>query len=85
MAPSAIVEPAVEAPVNLKEPVALAKATAQQVEHASGDPGLAFIHDETTAPPTFSDPYEERKYLKHRLALAFRYVLTPFIPSPGVR
>lgn len=28
--------------------------------------------DENTSPPKFDDPYEERKYLKHRLAIAFR-------------
>jgi hypothetical protein len=41
-------------------------------EHRSGDPSLAFIHDETSGPPSFEDKYEERKYLKHRLVLAFR-------------
>ncbi|KAK8201587.1 hypothetical protein M8818_005841 [Zalaria obscura] len=40
--------------------------------HASGDPDLAFVHDETTAPPSFRDKYAERAYLKHRLAIAFR-------------
>ncbi|KAK3933854.1 putative class ii aldolase [Diplogelasinospora grovesii] len=42
------------------------------VEYKSGDPARAFTPDEATSPPKFSDPYEERAYLKHRLALAFR-------------
>jgi hypothetical protein len=40
--------------------------------HTSGDPSLAFIQDETTSPPIFTSKYEERAYLKHRLAIAFR-------------
>lgn len=36
----------------------------------SCDPGLIF--DSPTGPPTFEDKFEERQYLKHRLALAFR-------------
>jgi hypothetical protein len=43
-----------------------------QATHSSGDPSLAFVADETTSPPTFTDKHEERAYLKHRLALAFR-------------
>lgn len=43
-----------------------------EVEHASGNPSLAFIQDETSGPPSFDDRYEERRYLKHRLVLAFR-------------
>jgi hypothetical protein len=43
-----------------------------ETSHTSGDPSLAFIQDETSGPPSFEDKYEERKYLKHRLALAFR-------------
>jgi ribulose-5-phosphate 4-epimerase/fuculose-1-phosphate aldolase len=30
------------------------------------------VADPQTSPPKFDDPYEERKYLKHRLTLAFR-------------
>ena len=60
MAPSAITPPAIPTEKILYN------------DHASGDPSLAFIQDETTAPPTFEDKYEERAYLKHRLALAFR-------------
>ncbi|KAF2105968.1 class II aldolase/adducin domain protein [Lophiotrema nucula] len=62
MAPSAISPPTIPSTKALKD----------NAEHASGDPSLAFIQDETTSPPTFEDKYEERKYLKHRLALAFR-------------
>lgn len=59
MAPSAI-EPATTEPVAVRS------------KNRSGDPDLAFISDETTRPPVFTDPYEERAYLKHRLAIAFR-------------
>jgi hypothetical protein len=41
-------------------------------EHRSGDPNLAFSHDAESKPPKFEDKYEERKFLKHRLALAYR-------------
>ncbi|CZR66352.1 related to ribulose-5-phosphate 4-epimerase and related epimerases and aldolases [Phialocephala subalpina] len=40
--------------------------------YKSGDPSLTLPEDVPTGPPTFTDKYEERKYLKHRLALAFR-------------
>ncbi|KIW32596.1 uncharacterized protein PV07_04126 [Cladophialophora immunda] len=40
--------------------------------HPSGDPDLAFPKDSETEPPVFTDKYEERRFLKHRLALAFR-------------
>ncbi|EEA25120.1 hypothetical protein TMatcc_006655 [Talaromyces marneffei ATCC 18224] len=59
------------------------EAPASTTVHSSGDPDLAFIRDETSAPPKFSDPYEERKYLKHRLVLAFR-VFAQFGFSEGV-
>lgn len=39
--------------------------------HTSGDTDLAFIKDETSSLPKFSDPDEKRKYLKHYLVLAF--------------
>jgi Class II Aldolase and Adducin N-terminal domain len=38
----------------------------------SGDPSLAFPDGAPHGPPSFADKYEERKYLKHRLAIAFR-------------
>ncbi|KUI62403.1 Meiotically up-regulated gene 14 protein [Cytospora mali] len=41
-------------------------------EHRSGDPNLAFSQDPESKPPKFEDRYEERKFLKHRLALAYR-------------
>lgn len=52
-------------------PLKISQAEAPPV-HASGDPSLAFIADETTSPPSFTDKYDERKFLKHRLTLAFR-------------
>jgi hypothetical protein len=66
MAPSAVSLP--PAPSN--------KAVERETEGTSGDPALAFIQDEGTSPPVFTDKYEERKYLKHRLALAFRIFAT---------
>ena len=63
MAPSAV--------TTITRPSTLALKLETQ-SHASGDPSLAFIHDETSAPPSFEDKEEERIYLKHRLALAFR-------------
>jgi ribulose-5-phosphate 4-epimerase/fuculose-1-phosphate aldolase len=57
--------------------------TEEALQHASGDPDLAFIPDETSAPPKFSNPHEERAYLKHRLVLAFR-VFAQFGFSEGV-
>lgn len=40
--------------------------------HSSGDPDLAFPADPDTLAPVFTDKHEERRHLKHRLALAFR-------------
>ena len=42
--------------------------------HRSGDPNLAVLgYEDTEAhPPKFEDKYEERKFLKHRLVLAYR-------------
>ncbi len=61
MAPSAVDTKEVPAPT-----------TTKKAERSSGDPTLAHRHEEETRPPTFVDKYEERKFLKHRLALAFR-------------
>jgi len=54
-------------------PSAIADTASAQVKLKanSGDPSLAMPHD-ITGPPSFKDRYQERKYLKHRLALAFR-------------
>ncbi len=41
-------------------------------EYPSGDPSLVLPAEVPTGPPKFEDKYEARKYLKHRLALAFR-------------
>jgi hypothetical protein len=56
---------------SLVEPIEDASATSK-AKHGSGDPSLAFVRDTETVPPTFEDKMEERKFLKHRLALAFR-------------
>ncbi len=47
---------------------ALVKAT----NYKSGDPSLTLPEDVPTGPPVFENKHEERRYLKHRLALAFR-------------
>lgn len=57
--------------------------TMQTEEHRSGDPSLAFVRDEESLPPHFEDKFAERKFLKHRLALAFR-VFAQFGFSEGV-
>ncbi|KAF5228052.1 hypothetical protein FOXYS1_16022 [Fusarium oxysporum] len=57
--------------------------SANTEEYRSGDPSLAFVDDEAEKAPTFDDPYEERKYVKHRLALGFR-VLANFGLAEGV-
>lgn len=44
----------------------------EAAKHRSGDPELAVPKDEATMVPHFTDKYEERAYLKHRLAIAFR-------------
>lgn len=43
-----------------------------QEEYPSGNPDRTLPPEVPTGPPHFEDKYEERKYLKHRLALAFR-------------
>lgn len=59
------------------------KVVKEQSEHRSGDPNLTYPHDEVMAPPVFKDRYEERKYLKHRLVLAFR-IFAQFKFAEGV-
>lgn len=51
--------------------------------YRSGDPSLAVVDEEVEQAPHFDDPHEERKYLKHRLALAFR-VFANFGLAEGV-
>lgn len=46
--------------------------TSPTLTYKSGDPSLTLPEDVPAGPPVFEDKYEERKYLKHRLALAFR-------------
>lgn len=53
------------------------------VEHRSGDPSLAFVRDDESLPPKFDDKKAEQKFLKHRLALAYR-VFAKFGFSEGV-
>ena len=74
MAPSA-------APSATETPVVESKQA--EKEYKSGNPDLCFPTDVPTGPPTFEDKYEERKYLKHRLALAFR-VFAKFGFAEGV-
>ncbi|EFX02177.1 class 2 aldolase adducin domain containing protein [Grosmannia clavigera kw1407] len=59
------------APSATEQTASAAKGHVQE-EHRSGDPSLAFVRDEESLPPVFTDKYEERKFLKHRLALAYR-------------
>lgn len=51
--------------------------------YTSGNPSLAYVDEEAESPPKFTDPYEERTYLKHRLAIAFR-VFAQFGLAEGV-
>jgi len=46
--------------------------TSTPTPYKSGDPRLTIPDDVPKTFPSFDDKYEERKYLKHRLALAFR-------------
>lgn len=68
MSPSAIPIPAESGALGT---VADGQATKKQ-SYASGDPRLAVMDAEVEQAPKFDDPYEERQYLKHRLAIAFR-------------
>jgi hypothetical protein len=65
MSPSAISEDEIIEPLPVQ-------ALQTKKQYASGDPILAYVDEEAENPPTFTDPYEERTYLKHRLVLAFR-------------
>ena len=67
MAPSAV-PPSAESGT----PVVVIDKMAKSSQYASGDPSLAVMDEEVEQAPKFDDPYEERQYLKHRLALAFR-------------
>lgn len=58
-------------------------ALAQSHSYRSGDPQLAVVDEEAEQPPKFDDPYQERRYLKHRLTLAFR-IFAKFDLSEGV-
>lgn len=52
-------------------------------DYPSGDPDLTLPAEVPRGPPAFEDKYEERKYLKHRLTLAFR-VFAKFGFAEGV-
>lgn len=71
------------APSATENPPSLTSKSVQTEEHRSGDPSLAFVRDEESLPPHFEDKFAERKFLKHRLALAFR-VFAQFGFSEGV-
>ncbi|KAH8676220.1 class II aldolase/adducin domain protein [Xylariales sp. PMI_506] len=71
------------APSAVESAAAAAAPALALAKNKSGDPNLAFIADETQSAPTFTDKYEERAYLKHRLAIAFR-VFAQFGFSEGV-
>jgi hypothetical protein len=51
--------------------------------YTSGNPSLAYVDAEAEEAPKFEDKYEERKYLKHRLAIAFR-IFAQFGLAEGV-
>jgi hypothetical protein len=55
-----------------RELLEAASHSTKQATYKSGDPSLTLPENVPSGPPTFVDKYEERKYLKHRLALAFR-------------
>ncbi|KAH7317562.1 class II aldolase/adducin domain protein [Rhexocercosporidium sp. MPI-PUGE-AT-0058] len=67
--------------ISQSNPVATQKQS--QKEYTSGHPSLAYVDEEAEEPPKLSDPYEERAYLKHRLAIAFR-VFAQFGLAEGV-
>jgi len=47
-------------------------ASLKQAVYKSGDPALNIPKGVPSGPPLFEDKYAERRYLKHRLAIAFR-------------
>jgi hypothetical protein len=47
-------------------------AAPKKTIYKSGDPNLTIPKGVPSGPPAFEDKYEERKYLKRRLAMAFR-------------
>lgn len=47
-------------------------AAPKKMVYKSGDPSLTIPEGVPSGPPSFEDKYEERKYLKRRLAMAFR-------------
>ena len=67
MAPSAVLLSAESG-----APAVVADKAASKSQYASGNPSLSFMDEEVEQAPKFDDPHEERQYLKHRLALAFR-------------
>lgn len=85
MSPPAIFEDAPVASdcsITQSNPLATKKQV-HQPQYASGNPSLAYVDEEAENPPKFSDLYEERAYLKHRLAIAFR-VFAQFELAEGV-
>lgn len=84
MSPSAILEDApVASDCSIAQSNPLATQKYLQSQYTSGHPSLAYVDEEAENPPKFSDPYEERAYLKHRLAIAFR-VFAQFGLAEGV-
>lgn len=57
---------------SVTEPAPVETETTSEKQHRSGDPSLAFIRDDETLPPVFTDKHAERAFLKHRLAIAYR-------------
>lgn len=55
---------------------AAGQAKQQPVDLGSGDPSLAHVEESVGHAPVFADKMEERRFLKHRLALAFRIFAT---------
>ena len=47
-------------------------AVPRENAYKSGDPSLTIPEGVPSGPPSFQDKHEERRYLKRRLAMAFR-------------